>query len=89
MLPLSEYRYAASYTDKEGRQIMQIADQKGHSDEVRTQMTQELSQCTPNYHSIGMSEEGILKTIAETCDAPVVATSKGKSALDKHIELPF
>lgn len=89
ILPLGEYKYASSYTDKLGRQVMQIADQKGHTDEVRTQMTQELSQCTPNYQSISMTEEGVLQTIAQTCDAPVVATSKGKSALDKKFDLPF
>lgn len=89
ILPFEEYKYATSYTDRSGKQLTQIQSQKDHPDDIRTRMTQELSGCTPNYQSHPMVQEAIIKTIESTCSAPVVATSRGKSALDKEINLPL
>lgn len=89
ILPLPEYKFASSYQNASGQKIVQIADQKGHTDEERIEMTKELSALTPNYETIATSNENILSTISATCNTPIVATSHGKTATEKKITLPF
>jgi adenylosuccinate synthase len=85
ILASPEYKYAVSYTDETGALLEEIPDHSGDSDAAREAFTNSLIMMQPTYKSHESAEDMIRATIADSCAVPVVATSAGRTALEKEI----